>query len=326
MISIEKLRAVKTIVAHADCPDGIASAILARDALSDAKVVFAKYGTPETEGMLAEEGMLFVDFSPPAARVGAFLEAGALVLDHHRTAQGVVLGFVTVGQGVFGDEAKDLGVSGAMLVFENVWQPLARAEHDGAKHLVAYNARDFAVLAGIRDTWRRSDGRWREACVQAEWLKFYGESLLDYAHDFDFFTNADNEDQYRFEVGTRLLQNHEREVARAVKEAWHATFVREPKTQRAGSIAIIADSRLTSDAAEALDKQVDVLAGFRYFVDSGGVLRMNVSLRSHTDIDVGAIAKRYGGGGHTRAAGYTVEVDAMPYAQILDEVEMYFYG
>ena len=44
-----------------------------------------------------------------------------------------------------------------------------------------------------------------------------------------------------------------------------------------------------------------------WYVDSAGKVR--VSLRSEGDYDVSGIAKRYGGGGHKNAAGFTATLE-----------------
>lgn len=47
MIDIDSLKAIKTIVTHAHCPDGVSSALILHDVLPEAEVIFAQYGTPE---------------------------------------------------------------------------------------------------------------------------------------------------------------------------------------------------------------------------------------------------------------------------------------
>ena len=112
-IPLEVLKAVKTIVAHEKCPDGIAAALILKDVLPEARVIFCQYSTPEHETLAAEPGMLFADFSPPKARVQEFVDKGAVVLDHHKTAKDIVAAFGD--NGVFGDEIAEPGVSGAVL-------------------------------------------------------------------------------------------------------------------------------------------------------------------------------------------------------------------
>src|ERR1700735_495224 len=100
MIALDLLRPVQTIVTHADCPDGMVSAILLHDVLPDARIRFVRYGTSDREDMVAEPNMLFCDMTPPEARADQFLEAGAIVLDHHVTAQHLVERFALQGRGI----------------------------------------------------------------------------------------------------------------------------------------------------------------------------------------------------------------------------------
>ncbi len=119
MIDVEKLSAVRRVIVHANCADGMASAMILHDALPDAEVVFLQHGTAEFLSLPATTGMLFCDISPPADRVAEFVGVGAIVLDHHKTVRDVVEAFGDCG--VFADETKEPGVSGALLAYREVW-------------------------------------------------------------------------------------------------------------------------------------------------------------------------------------------------------------
>lgn len=139
MIPIEKLRSVRVVVCHAyperPCPDGVASALLLRSAFNelfdeesiDVEVVFVAHGD-QLEALEARPGMLFCDIAPPAARAKEFVEVGAIVLDHHATARPVVELFE---HHAFGDEEKEPGVSGAVLAFREVYEPIFRGMNGG---------------------------------------------------------------------------------------------------------------------------------------------------------------------------------------------------
>jgi hypothetical protein len=148
---------VRVIVAHDECADGTASAILLHDALPGAEIVFCDYGAPARQ-LAARPGMLFCDFSPPAARADEFVAAGAMVLDHHRSARPVIERFGE--RGVFGDERADPGVSGAMLAYRHVWLALRAGAPE--QPFAAW----FAAAAGARDTWQTASPLWRDGCVQ----------------------------------------------------------------------------------------------------------------------------------------------------------------
>jgi hypothetical protein len=69
----ERLPKVWTVVTHENCPDGIASAIICKEALPEADVVFVQHGTEALANLPARGGLLFVDIAPPRARVDEFL-------------------------------------------------------------------------------------------------------------------------------------------------------------------------------------------------------------------------------------------------------------
>lgn len=298
MIDTTKLFNVRTIVTHDGCPDGVASAMILKVAMPDAKVVFARYGSAELAALPATEGMLFCDFSPPADRVQEFVDVGAIVLDHHKTARAVVEAFGE--NGVFGDEATEPGVCGAVLAYR-VAIVGAGVRDDAIE--------DFATLAGIRDTWQRQDPRWIEACAQAEALRFWPREYLVGLTPFRWAE--------RMAIGGTLLQKKAEQVEEKIREAYRCEIAGQRVVMFDGSVE-------TSDAMEALKAGTDLVVGFRYLCD-GGRQRLNLSCRSR-GLDVSAFAKRHGGGGHTQAAGCTLDVlpgDANPYERVRELIGLW---
>lgn len=298
MLDINALRSVTTILTHAGCPDGYASAMILHNALPDAEIVFLRHDSPEMNGLVAKPGMLFCDIAPPTRRVPEFVEAGAFVLDHHKTAKHVVGDFGD--RGVFGDEEKEPGVCGAVLAYREVWAQL-RALRDDVPLEELRKLRDFADLAGIRDTWQRDSPLWIDACAQAEALRFYPWTDLVKASPAEWNKLLD--------IGWTLLANRSRVVAGLIRDGLRLNI--------GGKRVLIVSSVETSDVSDALGEEVDIVAGFSYRCD-GGKPRMAVSLRGR-GVDVAAIAKTFGGGGHTAAAGFTVDVGAMcpqPYEHV----------
>lgn len=300
-----KLDAVKTIVVHDNCADGTASAIILKDAFYGRAVDirFVQYGTAAYENLTPEPGMLFCDFSPNADKAAAFVEAVAIILDHHRTSKGVVESFGE--NGVFGDEKDEPGVCGAVLAFRHVWVP-RRAQLAIQKAWAA----EFATLAGIRDTWQRSDPRWRDACVQSNVLHFMpnerwlSRSLTELAASWDREFKV---------IGEILYEKNERSIARTIKGGYRFTTAK-------GTRVIAFDGlSSSSDAAEVLGCEVDLVVGFMP-TNEDGVPKYIYSTRSHTTYDCSRLAKSYGGGGHTKAAGFNVginpETALNPYATL----------
>ncbi len=291
------LSQVNTIVTHADCPDGIASAMILARAFEPGvikDVIFAQYNTPSYNALEAKPGVIFCDITPARERVAEFIAAGAIVLDHHKHARDIVEAFGELG--AFAHEDSDPGVSGALLAYQ-VWQSMrgsarTRDEIDATFHL--------AYLAGIRDTWQRDSEAWDEACAQAEALTFYGPNrFLD--SDRAWLTSGERD------LGMLLLKKRRAEARDIVANGLHAI-----SDDGIGSWMIYnAQGRTTSDVGDALRDSgcaADGLVGF-HFAPSGDQMQIVFSMRSIADgCDVGAIALANGGGGHTRAAGFSLPV------------------
>jgi len=289
MLPVAKLQAVKHIVSHENCPDGIASAMILKNVLPDAKVTFLQYETPEHKGLVPEEGMLFCDFSPHKSRVVDFKEAGALVLDHHKSQEAVVELFGP--NGVFADEKAEPGVCGAVLAFREVWEPLMKATGipDDFRPFIRELIRDFATLAGIRDTWQRKDPRWIAACEQAEALPFWPiETLLDLAPE---------QWAQKLELGPILYAKRLKSAEKCIEKSFQ--FWTTAKQRR---VVVFDGLKQSSDAAEMLGDKADFVVGLGMTVENNDP-QIIYSSRSHTGFNCSAFALAHGGGGHTAAAG-----------------------
>ena len=312
-IPLDKLRAVTHIVTHANCPDGVASAMILRDVYPDAKLSFQQYDDPDHENHEPEPNVLFCDFSPHKSRVNGWVEAGAIVLDHHKSAKEVVAQF---SDGVFADEKAEPGVCGATLAYREVWYPLTEDEvepidlgsdrrHDAKAAIV----RELATLAGIRDTWQTKDPRWLQGCHQAEALSFWPhEDLVGLPVD------AWAE---KLTLGPMLFKKRLKRAQDAIDRGFRFT------TPSGRKVIVFEGLRPTSDAANLLDNDpnpVDFVVGFG-FVAHDNKIQMIFSTRSHTDFDCSKFCSAHGGGGHLRAAGITIkdynpQTALNPYAHI----------
>jgi len=281
------LREVRTIVTHDECADGAASAILLHDALPDCDVMFADYGR-DADSLPVREGMLFCDFSPPAARAQEYIEAGAFVLDHHRTAREVVSRFGD--RGVYADEDESPGVSGALLAFREVWLPLRSesADRDFAEW--------FARAAGARDTWQTSSSIWRDGCVQQATLATFAQ---EYWLEIPLATLAREWTTRYAPIGDAVLARKRVRVLDSITHAHRFTTSTGLRVLTTNALAVV------SDVAEELGEKVDLVVAFDVIVDGDAVV-MRLSLRSHTDFDCGRFAQQHGGGGHRRSAGCAI--------------------
>jgi hypothetical protein len=312
MIPIEKLKQVRTIVTHKDCPDGIASAILLHDALPNAEVKFLTHGEKAYAELPAKDWMLFCDIAPPQPRAHEFLPRVPIVLDHHKGAEHLVKSFT---HHVFADEKLEPGVSGAVLAFREVWEPLRKQNlphvHDHRFH----RAKGFAEMAGIRDTWQSDHMLFGLSSEQAEALRFWPvEQWLGIVDPFDGTDMAN-----MLNIGRALWAKKLDAAQRAIGKAWRVST----SSSKPIRCVIFEGTHLTSDAAEIIGEEADLIIGFGFSVEENWH-QLHVSMRSHTDVNCFALAKTFGGGGHTKAAGYTTKFlfeEAMnPYNEVLAHV------
>lgn len=348
MISIDKLKRVNVVYVHADCPDGLASAMILKDAFRmlgrSPEIIFLKHGTEEKHLATPREGKrwdpshggiaLFCDIAPDY-HCDPEDEPLTIVLDHHKGVEELVRSFGE--NGIFADEKKDPGVSGAVLAFREVWDAVLT-------HLVSTeggvvdppanisSVRDFAQCIGARDTWQTKDpkfirGQWMSKILMAKpadhWLNPRESMDRDPRLFTDAFLTSDEVDQ-----GRTLYEAHLEAVRQAVDQIVYLT-------NGVSRCAVFQEqacgARLTSDVAEALrEKGTDCkfVAGFSFVVDApGGVPRLSYSVRGLNGFDVSRFARANGGNGHTGAAGFSVELKLMnlagPYHDIADRLCAY---
>lgn len=302
MIPIEKLKAVSTIVCHGPgCADGLASAMLLQDVLEGVVIEFCQYGKQQRE-LDIRPGMLFCDFSPDAERLSEWVEAGTIVLDHHKWTREVVEAFGDLG--VFADEETMPGVSGAVLAYREVWEPIFDGLHDDdlhdddAPYDVRNRAQRFAALAGVYDTWQTKDKRWLAGRVQERALRTFGLSLLE--QQFPFSSASDPMEWWadKLAVGKALIEKMDSEVKGALRSAYRYN------TSEGTRVVMFEGTSLTSIAAEVVGSAADLIVGFGYKIEDDNAL-MIITTRSHTGYNCMKLCAEFGGGGHTAAAAFS---------------------
>lgn len=280
----------------------VADAYRYTDVVVDFRVI--DHGSEAKATLEAKPGMLFVDFSPPEERAQEFIAAGAFCLDHHKKGSSVQA-FVQAGLGVFGDEDNDPGVCGAVLAYEHVWKPL-RQVHATAAELAIMA--ELAHLAGVRDTWQKKSPDWIKACEMAEALRFWPlEELLN--------ARLGTWPEYT-EIGALLWSKKTKTVAKVSERVYRWT---SPKGTRA---AFFQGVKLSSDVAEAIGSDTDLIIAYDITYEDGQ-LKLICSSRSRGSYDCGSLALARGGGGHTRAAGFSLPMtidSPNPYRMLQDTV------
>lgn len=299
------LKNTKRIITHANCPDGMASAIILYSVFPTIEPEFYSYNDFDYLNLKAEKGMLFCDITPPKHRYEEFVEVDAIVLDHHKGAEKIVKSFKN---GIFADEIEEPGVSGAYLAWREVYTSKYRS-NDSAKK--------FAELAGVRDTWQINHPDFISSCWQAIMLQFYSweywkkKYWKDLSFDFSFFNEMD--------TGRSLFEKRQKDVNNCVKNSLIFSINNL-------KVAVFNDpDKLCSDVAEIHRKNgVDIIAGF-YYSNKNKSISLNWSLRSNDNFNVQKLATYMGGGGHAKAAGFTVndENERNPFIYINDILRSY---
>lgn len=350
-IPIEVLKEVSVVFTHAHCPDGMASAMILKDAFRmlgmAPRITFLAHGTPEHKGAIDRHYLhsgngraLFCDFAPHPDVYRDHVVAGDIVLDHHVGAKNIVESFGALG--VYADAEKEPGVSGAVLAFREVWKQIfgtmpERFTDGGAWQHVE----NFAECTGARDTWQTESpkfqrGQWISKMIMSKPAEHWLEPRAVWPDDA---VAGHSDDRHALPY----LSKGEVMSGAALFDA-HRTAVHDATLQLVGytlpeNVRLVvfqeqaSGFRLCSDVAEAMRvqnstyqyepsvEQVHVVAGFAYVVDKPGATpKVVYSLRGLNGFDVCTFATANGGGGHKAAAGFSVPVDEMdakgPYAHV----------
>ncbi len=268
------------VIYHANCWDGFCAAWIARKALGEIDTHPAYYGStpPDVTGRV----VYILDFSYPRDVMERLLTNArrTVVLDHHKTAQAALDGLHQPETGM--DVIFDMDKSGARLTWlwftmegYALWTP----NQPKAPWLVDYTE--------DRDLWRHA-------------LPFTHEinaALRSYPLDFALW------DEFESTVGQREMFKREGAAIRRAERAIVDSHVRNARevTMDGHRVKAVNATVMFSEIAGELAKGRPF--GACYFDRQDG--KRQWSLRSdEAGVDVSAIAKAHGGGGHAHASGY----------------------
>ena len=256
------------ILYHAGCADGAVAAWVAQHRYPNAELVPVAYQRPPPD--VSGRHVLIVDFSYPRETLLAMhAKAASLrVLDHHKTAAEDLQGLDFC---VF-----DMSRSGAGITWDVLF--------DGAPRpwLVDYTE--------DRDIWR-----WR--LPDSKMVNAYLQTV---GHDMAALSRvvADGLDVAR-DRG-RVAEAVRRDYINATKRtAYRAFFAGEDGV----ALCVNAGGWANSEVLGELATESEAGYAFAWAECSDGTYAY--SLRSRAGVDVSAIAKRFGGGGHAQAAGFS---------------------
>lgn len=262
---------------HGNCPDGFAAAWAVRYALGN-EVEFYKGIHQQSPPDVSGRDVALVDFSYKRDVLENMIltAASITILDHHISAEKDLADLLSSGQikGLF-----DMNKSGAMLAWEwfNPGVPAPKLiEHIQDRDLWQFK------LPGTRE-------------VHA--------AVSSYPYDFEIWDPLMESTSYGLEVLKRDGKAIERRLQKDINDLI-ASGVRRMVIGGYDVPVLNASSAYVSDAGNIMSKDEAFAACYWDHPDG-----RSFSLRSsETGIDVSEVARLYGGGGHAKAAGFTVDL------------------
>lgn len=297
------------VIYHANCADGFGAAFVTWKAFGVAAEYLPMHymdnnkppeeqwdefisRVPDFDG----REIYVLDFSLPRVVMGRLIDAAEVVwLDHHRTAFEMWRGEWTPGDTYLCYESRsfiklDSNRSGALIT----WEYFNRGEAPPlwVRHIDDYDRWQFEI-AGTRAFMKRL---WLEAPWHFEqWDKL-----------FLAFNEVRHACRRFIEEGNVLLRDHRSRVNRAVEKG-RDCIIRLPDGRSVSGVVVNCLPETISDVGHELAARSGTF-GLCWYLDGKAV---KCSLRSSGDYDVSGIARQFGGGGHTNAAGFSTTLERL---------------
>jgi oligoribonuclease NrnB/cAMP/cGMP phosphodiesterase (DHH superfamily) len=277
----------KSICFHHNDPDGHASGAIVKYALGDSvTLIESDYdGTPIPWDLVEKaEQVIVTDFSFPVDVMKRLADGRELVwIDHHKSAMLEFEGIADDWPGI-----RDIFEAACVLTWKYFFpkRPVPRA----------------IVLIGDRDIWR-----WAEEDTGA-----FNESVYNQDH------NANNADFWK-----PLFDDNQAVLAKMIEEgAWlreislrrvdHMMAARSFEVRFEAHNTLVVNTRGNGDVGNyGRDRGYEIVYTYVDEMQAGGLTTV-VTLYSNK-IDVSVIAKRFGGGGHAGAAGFSFPRGESPF-------------
>ena len=257
---------VDCVIYHADCTDGFGSAYSAWKALGNrAEYHACKHGTPPPD--VSGKNVVILDFSFDNATTKKMIEAAdnLLVIDHHKSAM-VELHDIS-------NTKFDMNKSGAMLSWEFF--------HPGKE------PPKFIRYIQDRDLWAWELEYSKEFSAAFDMVPFEFEEFEKFEDD-SVFDDAVKRGSYILAYSKTVVKKVcEKAISRKMDEK---------------DVLVVNASHWMSEIGARLSPDCDFAMIWYWDHESR---ETKVSLRAfHDTVDVSEIAKKFGGGGHKKAAGF----------------------
>ena len=265
-MSLPEPNNIDFVIYHKDCTDGFGAAFSAWKCLGNrADYIACKHGDPAPD--VKGRNVAILDFSFDNATTKKMIsEANSLiVIDHHKSAM-VELHDIS-------NTHFDMSKSGAMLAWE--WF------HPGKE------PPKFVQYIEDRDLWKWELPYSKEFAAAFDMVPFEFEEFERFEDD-SVFDHAVKRGSYILAYSKTVIKKI---CDRAAKRNLHGL-----------DVLVVNSSHWISEIGNKLSTDCDV-AMIWYFDHTSQITK--VSLRSfHDEIDASEIAKKFGGGGHRKAAGF----------------------
>ncbi|SRR6266704_288921 len=282
------------IIYHNNCPDGWCAAYICKIKYPDANLLPLNHGLLPADydfvfQVAKGKDVIMVDYSLRTRELNdklASVSKSFRILDHHKTAQAVLDG---ASYATF-----DMKRSGAGLA----WDYLFGQDSN-------YNERGLP-FPPMRPWWvnyTEDQDLWNWALIDSQEINAYLMVQPRTIEAWDGITqHATVQDAMRGGLGVRqYIEYYTRSV---IAERQEGAFVFDGRSYRTAVLNIPYAG--VSEAGNALVKEGYEI-GLAWFERGDGVTQFSLRSIKGGDVDVSAIAKRHGGGGHQSAAGFQVD-------------------
>lgn len=262
---------VDLVIYHGNCTDGFGAAYAAWKLLGDrAEYHAAKYGEPPPN--MSGRNVVVLDFSYDNATTKRLMKDAKsfFIIDHHKSAM-IALHDVTCTR-------FDMNHSGAMLAWKFF--------HPGK------DAPRLIKFIEDRDLWKWEIPYSKEFSAAFDMVPF----------DFEEFSKFEDDSAVDDAIkrGSYILAYSKTVISKIAKHA-------SARQMDGKEVLVVNSPHWMSEIGNALSPKCDYALIWYYDHASRQV---KVSLRAHhEDADVSEVAKKYGGGGHRKAAGFALPVD-----------------
>jgi len=292
------------VIYHADCNDGLTAAWAVKRRFPDAELVPAKYQTPPPD--VTGRHVIIVDFSykRPVLLEMARKAKGITILDHHKSAEEDLRDIEKEAGNL--DCTFDMNRSGAGIAWDEY--------HEGEPRPW------FVNYIEHNDLWRHQDPKYNTVMLDCQ-------AVIEFIRSFPTSEHMRLYDQWMADGQGSTVPLHVQAGGHAIRRAKEVMVQQTLTTAHevtlpAGEARLVLYACnvpffLASEVGNELAKLNGMTGsepiGLTYYRQKDG--RYSLSFRSdrnNGDVDVSAIARQFGGGGHRNAAGATV--DRLPWA------------